>query len=144
MYYLYHFLLFFHLFVAIYSLAVGPASCSDLVPASGTTLALLGVIVFIAVLCCCIACVADSEEDGGEMIRACIYCCNCVAAVLFVGLVISSSVLVFTDPALPAVTTGNCSLAAAPMTTVAFSYLLCLLFSVFWCCACCYLLLGSQ
>ena len=127
------------LFVLILPIAVGPVQCSDLLPASGTTFGLLGVIVLIALLCCCFACVASSDDEAAGAVRACLYCCNCLAAVVFVALIISSTAVVFTNPALHAVTSGNCSLAAAPMATVAFSYSLCLLFSFFWCCACCYL-----
>ena len=142
-----HFVTFFVcLFVCfIIPLAVGPVRCSDLVPASGVTFALLGVIVLIALLCCCFACVANSTDDDAGVFRGCIYCCSCVVVVLFVALVIASSAIVFTSPALPAVTDagGNCSLAAAPMATVAFSYGLCFIFSLCWCCACSCLLLSS-
>lgn len=134
------------LFVFVFTipLALGPASCSQLVAASGTTFSLLGVILFITVLCCCFACVMDSEDDCAKFVRGCIYFCNCLAVMVFLALVITSSALVFTDPALPAVGNGNCSMAATPMVTVAFSYFLSLMYSFLWCCACCCLISQLQ
>ena len=126
------------LFVLILPLAVGPVHCSDLVAASKATFSLLGVIGLIGLLCWYFARVANSEDKSAGTICGCVYCVNCLAAVVFVALVIYSSAVVFTDSALQAVTSGDCSLAAAPMATVAFSYSLCLLFSLCWCCACCH------
>ena len=105
-------------------IAVGPIQCTTTalaIPASAVTIALIGVTLFILLLCTCIQC-CKGEYRGH--CRAIIYCCNCLAIIAFLGLMIAGSVLVY----LPKEKTDtDCRFLgvplAIPMATIALSYM---------------------
>ena len=92
----------------------GQYKCGAYLPASAVTIALIGVILVILLLCICIQCFKG--EDSGPC-RAIIYCCNCIAIIALLGLIIAGSVLVF----LPKETDQSCSYTTTPIATIVLS-----------------------
>ena len=126
-------------------IAAGPIQCTTTtlaVPASAVTIALIGVILFILLLCVCIQCCKG--EDSGPC-RAIIYCCNCLAIMALLGLIIAGSVLAFlpkensTDPSQPI----DCKFLATPIATVALSYAFVISTCCCWMLCCCAVIKGA-
>ena len=123
--------------ILYFIVAVGPIQCTTTslaVPASAVTIALIGVILFILLLCICIQCCKGEDSSS---CRAIIYCCNCLAIITLLGLIIAGSVLVFLpkdniDP--------DCSFPATPIATIALSYAFVISTCCCWC-LCCYAVL---
>ena len=103
----------------------------SIVPASAVTIALIGVILFILTLCICIQCCKG--EDCGPC-RAIIYCCNCLAILLLLGLIIAGSVLVFWPREN---NYSDCKLLDAPIATMALSYAFIISTCCCWVLCCC-------
>ena len=108
-----------------------PPSDVTIVPASAVTIALIGVVLFILMLCICIQCCKG--EDCGPC-RAIIYCCNCLAILLLLGLIIAGSVLVFW-PRENAY--ADCKLLDVPIATMALSYAFIISTCCCWVLCCC-------
>ena len=102
-----------------------------IVPASGVAIALIGVILFILLLCFCIQyCTGD---DCGTC-RGIIYCCNCLAIILLLALIIAGSVLAFMSNV---TSNPSCKFPVTPIAAIAFSYAFTILTCCCWVLCCC-------
>lgn len=98
------------------------------VPASAVSITLTLVIVFITLLCIC-AYVYKGENHGP--CRAIIYCCNCLAILVLLSLIIAGSILVFL-PSSNLPYNSDCVFLDAPKTAVAFSYAFIIIICCSW------------
>ena len=101
--------------------AAGPIQCTSsryplIVPASGITIGIICVVLFILLLCFCIQCF---QGEDSRVCRGIIYCCNCLAIILLLALVIAGSVLVFMSDA---TSNPRCRFPLTPIVTMALSY----------------------
>ena len=106
-----------------------------IVPAGRVSIALISVIFFITLLC--ILAHGYKGENYGPC-RAIVYCCNCIAILVLLGLVIACSVLAFLPEQY---SNPDCVYLDAPIATVALSYIFIILTCCSWVfCLCVHLL----
>ena len=82
-------------------------------------------VIFIVLLC---VCAHGYKGDNHRPCRAIIYCCNCLAILVLLTLLIPASVLVYLPKDRP---NSDCIYLEAPITTVGFTYA----FIVLACCS---------
>ena len=137
-----------HLYLFMISIiAVGPSQCiiySDAFIAS-FTLGSIGAILFILLLCIFIQCWKEGNTFT-DMCRAITYCCNCLALVLLLGFIITSTVFLvyyaynYNNPQNPT----DCRFLATPFVTIALSYPFVILICCSWVLRCCIKLKGGS
>ena len=129
-------------------IAVGPSQCiigSDetLAVVASLTLGPISTILFILLLCIYNQC--WKENMLTDMCRAVIYCCNCLALVLLLGLIVASTVWLY-----PYTTASqhnyapDCRFYATPYVTMVLSYALAILICCSWVVRCCIKLKGGS
>ena len=105
-----------------------PTNSVTILPGGAVFIALTIPVVFIVLLCVCAY--GYKGENHGHC-RAIIYCCNCLAILVLLSLLIPASVLAFLPKELNSNDPDCIYLEAAPTSTVGFTYA----FIIFTCCS---------
>ena len=124
--------------------AAGPLQCTLsehnklVVSEGGVTIGLICVVLFILLLCFCIQ--LFQGEDSGAC-RSIIYCCNCLAILLLLGLLIADTVLLYQSKY---DTSCKYSFSPTPFATVVLTYAFIIFTSCCWCLSCCVVLISHK
>ena len=88
------------------------------------------------------------KEDDRGFYRAIIYCCNCLAVLALLGLIIAGSILAFwpkeTTNVDPDLSGPECQLLDTPIATVALAYAFVISTCCYWVVCCCVVVKGSH